>query len=203
MPIKITPLTKKQLIDYFHVYRAAFPDWVVEHDVVLTRVHGPLKQNIAFEALRSGAYRPSCGIDILLRIPDGCGILDQFLDVKHRQVLPREHATKWPLVLKAMEEQFMPPIRKPLEVTETLELAEDVVRLNPDNININFSTALAALNAYLGDAQRALYWCDRVAESAANKSRGLADWEARKTKFIRELRQSIEDGKEREFLVAV
>src|SRR6267142_2839700 len=104
MSVKIIPLTKKQLVEYFQPYREAFPDWAVEHDVTLTRTHGPLKQAIHFQAVRSGAYRPSHAIDISMRVPDGCSILHKHLDVKHREVLPREHATKWPLVLKAMEE---------------------------------------------------------------------------------------------------
>lgn len=55
MAIKITPLTKRQLVGYFNDYRLAFPDWRVEHDVVLARSHGPVEQRISFEALRSGA----------------------------------------------------------------------------------------------------------------------------------------------------
>lgn len=199
----IEPLTKTQLVEYFQVYRNAFPDWTVEHDVVLTRVHVPLRQSIDFQALRSGAYRPSCAITLLLRIPDGCAILDfQHLDVKHREVFPREHLSKWSLVLKAMEEQFVPPIRKPLDVMETLQLAEKQVKGHAETININYSTGLAALNAYLGNAQRALYWCDQIENRAASLGRGLGDWEVRKLQFTRDLRQAIELGIGREFLAA-
>jgi hypothetical protein len=80
--MKITPLTKKQLIDFFRVYRDAFPDWSVEHDVMLTRTHDPLRQSIDFQSLRSGAYRPSSAINLLMPIPDGCSILNQHLDVR-------------------------------------------------------------------------------------------------------------------------
>ena len=32
MPVKIAPLTKKQLVEYFQPYREAFTDWAVEYD---------------------------------------------------------------------------------------------------------------------------------------------------------------------------
>jgi hypothetical protein len=199
MAIKITPLTKRQLVEYFQVYREAFPDWAVEHDVMLTRTHGPIKQLIDFQAQRSGAYRPSGGVRILLPIPDGCSILHQYLDVKHREILPREHPSKWPLVLKAMEEQFVPPIRKPLDVAETLRFGEEeAIRDRIDNMN--YTMGLAAINAYLGNAERAIYWCHRVEERAANMGRPLADWEIRKKDFAHELREALEAGHEGELL---
>ncbi len=56
--MKIRPVTMKQLREYFKDYRSAFPDWAVEHDVVLARSEGPIKQHIAFEALRTGYTGP-------------------------------------------------------------------------------------------------------------------------------------------------
>lgn len=199
MAVKIVPLTKKQLVAYFQPYRDALPDWAVEHDVMLTRTHGPLKQAIHFQALRSGAYRPSHAVDILVRVPDGCSILHKHLDVKHREVLPRDHAAKWPLILKAMEEQFLPPIRQPLDVAETLRLAEE--EADRDRIeNINYLTGLAVLSAYLRNAERAIFWCGRVEETAAHLGRPLGDWETRKRCYALDLQQAIKTGKEREVL---
>lgn len=199
MAVKIVPLTKKQLVGYFQPYRDALPDWGTEYDVMLTRTHGPLRQAIHFQALRSGAYRPSHAVDILVRVPDGCSILHRHLDVKHREVLPRDHAAKWPLVLRAMEEQFLPPIRKPLDVAEVLRLAE--AETDRDHIaNINYLTGLTVLNAYLGKAERAIFWCGRVEETAAHLGRPLGDWETRKRCFILDLQQAIKAGKEQEFL---
>lgn len=199
MAVKIVPLTKKQLVEYFQPYRDALPDWAVEHDVMLTRTHGPLKQAIHFQSLRSGAYRPSHAVDILVRVPDGCSILHKHLDVKHREILPRDHAAQWPLVLKAMEEQFAPSIRQPLDVAETLRLAEEeAVR---DRIeNIAYLTGLAALNANLGNAERALYWSGRVEETATHLRRPLGDWETRKRRYVLDLQQAIKAGQEPEFL---
>jgi hypothetical protein len=193
MALKIVRLTKRQLIEFLQPYREAFPDWAVGHDVMLTRSNGPLKQSINFQTLGSGAYRPSQAINILLPVPDGCTVLHRFLDVKHREVLARQHAAKWPLVLKAMEEQFMPPIREPLEVVRTLRMAE--AGADRDQIdNISYTTALAALNAYVGNVERSLYWCDRVEQRAAHLGRPIANWETRKKCYIVELRQALKAG---------
>lgn len=184
------PLTKKEMKELFEPYRQAFPDWEVEHDVMLTRKHGPLRQAIDFQCLRYAAYRPAHSVDILINIPDGCSLLHQYLDGKHQVVERRQHPTKWPEVLTAMEEQFRPSIRKPLDVAETLRLAEE--EAERDRIDkINYSTGLAVLNAYVGNAERALYWCARVEERAANLGRPLGDWEIRKREYSLALQQAI------------
>jgi hypothetical protein len=197
MAIKITPLTKRQLIGYFKDYREAFPDWGVEHDVVLVRSHGPVKQHVAFEALRSGAYRPSCSVEVL--VTPGVRVLTRFLDIKHREVLPREHAAKRPLVLKAMEDQFQPSVRSPLDATEVLRLTEEeVVRDRIDKTH--HSVALAALNAYVGNLDRAAWWCDRVPIQLAGLGREPADWEQEHAEYVQQLRQAITRGQAQAFL---
>jgi hypothetical protein len=195
----VYPLKKTELVQYFQVYRDAFPDWAVEHDVVLTRRQGPIRQYIAFEALRSGSYRPSCAVTPVLRIPDGCTFLHQFLDVKHESVSRRQHPIKAPLVLKAMEEQFIPPVREPLDVVEIVERCErDVHERNIQNMN-HFA-GLAALTAFLGRRDRAVYWCDQAEMRFANLGRQPGDWEVRKAQFAIDLRHAVESGNAREFL---
>ena len=201
MAIKIVPLTKKQLVEYFKPYREAFSDWVVEHGVVLTRRHGPLRQSIHFQALRSGAYRPSHSIDIVMSVPDGCSILQRHLDPKHREVLPREHSTKWPLVLKAMEQQFVPSIREPLDVAETLRLGEDEAEREQIE-NISYITGLAVLNAYIEDGERSLHWCGRIEQIASHMGRPLGGWEIRKREYALALQQAIKTDRAQEFLIA-
>lgn len=197
MAVKIKPLTKTELVRLFQDYRAAFADWSVEHDVVLVRSQGPLKQHIAFEALRSGAYRPSCSVQVLVA-PD-VRLLAQFLDIKHREVLPREHGVKTPRVVAAMDSQFLPLVRRPLVVEEVLRLAEEeVVR---DRIEkLHYSTGLAALNAYVGNIDRALWWCDRVPTQISALGRTPAEWEQRQETFASELRHAIQHGEARAFL---
>lgn len=197
MAIKIIPLTKRQLVGYFNDYRDAFPDWDVEHDVVLVRAHGLVKQHIAFEALRSGAYRPSCSVEVLSTPP--MQVLFRFLDIKHREVLPHEHAVKQPLVLKAMELQFQPSILKPLDTVEVLRLAEEeVVRDKIDKTQ--YSVALAALNGYVGKSDRAIWWCDRVPIQLAALGREPAEYEQEHAEYVIKLRQAIMAGQAQAFL---
>jgi len=185
--VKIRPLTKQELTKYFSDYRREFPDWAVEHDVVLTRQQEPLKQRIAFEALRDGTYRPSHSMDVLIAPDVG--------------ILPREHAGKWRQVVRAMEEQFQPSIRKPLDVVEVLRLGEQEVALSPQ-ANANYLTGLAALSAYVGDVERALSWSDRVEERLRSQGRPPAPWELRLADFNRRLRQAVQSGQQRAFLQA-
>lgn len=200
MAMQIKLLTKTQLVQYFNVYRDKFPDWEVRHDVVLVRSVGPIEQHIAFQALRAGSYRPSCSV-VVKGPPDGAQLLFRLLDIKHEQVFPREHDSKWSQVLKAMEEQFLPPIRKPLDVADVLQLAEgEAVR---DKIeNINHSCGLATLNAYVGNVDRAVWWCDRLESQLANLGRDPADWELRKSDFARQLRDAVRRGEATDFLQA-
>jgi hypothetical protein len=191
-------MTKAELISIFKDYRDAFPMWSVEHDVVLARAVGPVKQFIAFEDLSSGDYRPSNRIEVE-GPPDGGQLLFQFLDYPYRQVRPREHAAKWPLVVKAMEEQFLPPVREPLGLARVLQLSEEQIAREGIENSVYFST-LAALSVYLGDLDRALRWCDRSSSRLASLGREPADWELRLGSFNQQLRASIQTGRAREFL---
>lgn len=192
------PLTKAQLVGYFRDYREVFPEWLVEHEVVLYRSVGPVKQMIGFEALRSGAYRPSHSVEVA-GLPDGGQVLFEFLDVRHREVLPREHAAKCPLVVKAMEDQFLPALREPLKPTEVLRLGEEsVVRWKVES-PATFSS-LATLSAHLGDLDRSLRWCDRSDSGLAGRGRELADWEVRLVSFNQHLRRAIQEGRTCEVL---
>lgn len=196
----IKPLTKKQLKVYFEDYRTAFPDWSVEHEVVLVRSRWPLVQRISFEALRSGAYRPSCSVEAAI-VP-GVRILHRFLDVKHRQVNPLGHASRWRGVVAAMEEQFQPPIRTPLEVAEVLQLAEEEV--SRDKIdNPNHFSVLAALNGFTGDTKRAAWWCTRVEDWMTRAETPVWDWALQRARYTRGLWKAIEEGRQSEFFETV
>jgi len=196
MAVKIKPMTKTQLVEYFRVYRDAFPDWRVEHDVVLVRSNGPIKQHIAFEALRAGSYRPSCSIQVL--VAPEVRLLTRFLDIKHRELLPRDHSAKWPDMVKAMEEQFLPSVRKALNTAEVLQLGEEAVARDKID-NINYSSGLAALNAYVGNMDRALWWCERINTQLAAKEREPADWEQHLATFAQQLREAITTGRVQSF----
>jgi hypothetical protein len=195
----LAPLTKKQLLGYFQVYRDAFPDWKVEHGVMLTRSLGPISQHIPFQNLQYGAYRPSCSIRVIGPPDGGSALLIQLLDVKHREVEPRQHDTKWPLVLKAMEEQFVPNIRKPLDMEEVVRLAEEEV--GHDGVeSIRECTGLATLNVHLRRFKKAIEWCDRAEASLGRIGREPVAWELAQAQFASQLRGAIQNDRGLEFL---
>jgi hypothetical protein len=189
--MKTKQLTDTELARYFADYRAAFPDWDVEYDTVLVRQRWPVKQHIAFEPLLRGAYRPSHSAEILIALQ--VRILPAFLDMKHREVLPREHSRKVPLVVKAMEEQFRPSVRKPLDVPEVLRLGEEHAASLPF-VPAPYATGLAALNAHLDNPLRAAFWCDRVEDRVQAQGRPPAEWELRLVAYVHQLRRAIESG---------
>src|SRR5262245_55979329 len=181
--MQIKKLTRQQLKEFFTAYRSAFPDWSVEDEVVLARREGPLTQRIAFEALRDGAYRPSCSVEV-----GDARILFRFLDIRHREVLPRQHTRLWPEVVRAREEQFQPHVRKPLDVREVLRLGEE--EAERDRItNVKHNYALALLSAHVGEAQRALFWCVRIEDALESRRGQLAEWEQEVADQVRKLRE--------------
>jgi hypothetical protein len=188
MTIKIKQITKGDLIDYFHDYRIVFPDWAVTHDVVLVRSHELVEQKIAFESLRAGSYRPSCSLTVL-SIPRS-QLIFNFLDIRNREVFPREHSSKWPHIVSAMEAQFLPSIRAPLDIIEILRIAESEVLRNKIT-NVNRLSGLAALNAYVGNTPKALYWCDKIEGQVKESIQKPLDWELQHVDFSRQLRTSI------------
>ena len=100
-----------------------------------------------------------------------------------------------------MEDQFQPSIRRPLDAAEVLRLAEEeVVRDKIDKTL--YSVALAALNAFVGNSDRATSWCDRVPIQLAGLGREPADWEQEHAEYAQQLRQAIKSGQARAFLQA-
>ncbi|MCY2987167.1 MAG: hypothetical protein NTY19_04765 [Planctomycetota bacterium] len=186
-------LTKKQLADIVDVYHTKFSQWTVIGGERLVRLNGPVLQQIGFEILRSGAYRPSSGVRFL--VAPGAAMLHQFLDIRHREILLREHGAAWERVIDAMEQQFVPSVRNPLRVEEVRDLCEHAA-----GQNTNACYGLAALNAYLGDTSRALVWCDRLNASVAASDPEPAAWQLEHLEFGRKLRDAIQEGKERSFL---
>ena len=125
--------------------------------------------------------------------------MPQMLDVKHREVSRREHAEEWPKVLRAIEEQFVPDVRKPLDIVEVLQLAEEEASKGANGRYLN---GVAALSAYVGQDDRAIEWCNR-AEASFNEfgqATPCPDWMLKQADFTRSLREAIQNGRGKEFL---
>lgn len=199
MPMK--PLTKKELKEYFQVFRDAFADWEVDAPYSLSRTCGPITQVIGFQSLSSGAYRPMCGVEVSGPPGGDTPLLPQMLDVKHREVSRREHAEKWPKVLKAIEQQFVPDVRKPLDIAEVLRLAEEHAERSGIT-NERYLVGLATLNAHLSHDDRAIEWCDRAEASIKEfaESTPLSEGMKKDSDFACHLREAIQSGRGKEFL---
>jgi hypothetical protein len=193
MPIKIRPLTKKQLGEIVECYATVFPDWEIVNGQVFARTLGPIRQLVGIEALRSGAYRPWAGIRAV-SLQD-VRMLHQFLDIKHVQILPRQHPTMWKSVVAAMEQQFRPSIRKPLDLREIMRLCEQEARATTNDLCM-----LAILSACLGEKEQALSFCEQMQKVGAPTLAPPQDWESRHLEFGGQLRQAIEAGQQQEFL---
>ena len=190
--VSIKPLTKSELSEIVAFYGKAFPDWQIMEGERLTRSNGPLLQQIGFEALRSGAYRPSTAVRVL--IAPNVVLLPQYLDLRHREVFPKEHLSKWERVVQAIEQQFKPSVRAPLDIQEVINLCTQST-----NGSANDMCGLAALNAYIGNSTAALEWCGKLDEKFLAIGRSLEEWELRYLNYSKELTASIRAGKEEIF----
>jgi len=191
-------MSESQLRKCFRDYRSAFEGWDVEHHTVLVQKQGPISQHIGFEALSIGSYRPMHYIRIL-GPPRGGQVLFMFLDIFHREVMADEHETKWPRIVKAMEEQFVPPIREPLDAKRILACIEERDAKGSFGRPISFST-IAALCGHIGDAELASKWLDRSEKAEIELGDWQSDWRAELVTFNSHFRKAIQEGSMQEFL---
>jgi hypothetical protein len=196
---RYAPMTKVQLKTVIAEYAACFPDWELIHGgMAFVRNSGPIQQMIWFQKMSSAAYRPTHVINTTaLSMPR---MLTQMLDVKHREIEYRLHEQKFDNTLAAMEQQFRPDIRKPLEIAELLVLCEAEARSMPDTTN-NMAM-LAILNAWLGRDAEALDCCERMQHCPLPKLAPIPEWEEAMRAFGRDLAKAVEAGAAREFLEA-
>jgi len=191
------PMTKKQIRDVVTEYATRFPEWTMFTDgMAFTRNLGPIQQMIWFQGLRTGAYRPMHVINTTaLSTPR---MLTQMLDVRNREATLKQHAVRMPPMLAAMEHQFRPDIRKPLDIAEVLELCEAEAR--PDSTND--LAMLAILYAWLGRDTNALECCEQMQHCSLPTLAPIPEWEDAMRAFGRDLAKAVEAGMAREFLGA-
>ena len=192
------PMTRKEQREVLQCYATAFPDWKVIADGRLVRYHGPIMQQIGFEALRGWSYRPAAVIRAL-PLPT-VRMLDQLLDIKRGgSIGMRDHPRQWKDVVVAMEQQFRPSVRKPLDLREVTELCKHEVLERTNDLCM-----LAILNAYLGENEQALSYCERIQAAPLPTLppplKASPAWERQRREFGLRLKEAIEQGKAREFL---
>lgn len=193
---KYLPMTDSQLKAVVKDYATAFPSWTLHFDkTAIFRRSGPVEQMIWFQKMSSAAYRPTHVINTtILKIPR---MLNQ-LPFRPSAVELRAHDRKFGEMLAAMERQFQPDIRKPLDPAEVLLLCETEAKSMPDSTN-NLAM-LAILYAWLGRKAEALECCERMQHCLLPALAPMPEWEDAMRKFGRELAAVTIEGKEIQFL---
>jgi hypothetical protein len=182
-------MTAKELRPIVEDYHRAFPDWRVLEGELFARESGPVMQVIGFERLSTGSYRPVCGVYYLC-IPDRDGRFGhQFLNVKVRQVHPRAHESTRDKVVEAIHSEIVPSVDAPLDAEQVLQMHEayEFIR-SPD------AHHLAALNAYLGHDERALYWCSQFSSLVEQLGLGWQDFDLKRRAFLDQLEKWLQAG---------
>jgi hypothetical protein len=193
---KYASMTKAQLKAIVADYSAMFPDWNLLPDgTAFVRSFGPIQQMIWFQNMRA-YFRPTHVLNTtVLPMPR---MLHQLLDVKHREVELRWHERKLLATVGAMEQQFRPNIRKPLDLAEVLALCEKEAR--PDSTND--LAMLAILYAWLDRKAETLECCERMQDCPLPTLAPMPAWEEAMRAFGRELADAISKCNARPFLEA-
>jgi hypothetical protein len=188
-------ITRKQLQGVAAQYGNELPEWRLAYGgLALVRDYFPIRQQIGFEALSSGAYRPAHGIRAL-PLPVS-RMLFQFLSVPGRELQFGRHEGHWREMLARMEVQFLPPVRMPLDIAEVAKLAERKARPT-----VNDSAMLAILYAWLRRYDQAIDRCREMQSYPTPTLAPRTDWEEQMKAFGRRLVAAIEGGNEREMLL--
>jgi hypothetical protein len=147
-------ITTKQLKEMVADHAATFEGWRLFQGTAFVRQHDPVQQMVWFETLRTGEYRANCMI--CASMLDWVRMLPQSLDVCH-QISLKLHSARKAGIAAAMEQQFRPSIRHPIDIVEVLRLCESEARET-----VNDWAMLAILNAWLGRRDQALSYCSRA-----------------------------------------
>lgn len=187
-------ISRRQLQAVVSQYEVALPGWQAVHDgQALARDEFPIRQQIGFEALPSGAYRPAHGIQAL-PVPTS-RMLFRYLEIPGREMQYSRHDGHWPEMLSRMEGQFQPSIDKPLDLVDVLGQCERQAEQT-----VNDYAILSVLCAWLGRRDQAIGLCRSMQSFPAGAHAPITTWEQQMKRFGRDLVSAIEAGSERDFL---
>jgi hypothetical protein len=183
-------LTIQELRPIVEYYHAHLPAWKVIRKDTLAREDGPVVQAIAFERLSGGAYRPTGHIRVLAAPEEVWAFeMPQYLDIKVRQISRRQHPELRDRVVETIRAEFVPNVDRTLVAEEVLKLYEEkAYPTDPE------AYSLAALNAYLGHDDRALYWCSRFTDLVNAVGRPWADFDYKRRAFLDQLEKRLKSG---------
>jgi hypothetical protein len=187
-------MTNSQLKVVVADYATMFSTWSVFEGTALVRQSGPIRQMVWFQALRTGDYRPTHGINAVA-VPI-VRMLPQVLDVRHRETTLKQHPARWQKMFAAMEQQFRPPIGKPLDIAEVAALCSSEARETTNDL-----TMMAIPYAWLDKRLEALSCCARMQACPPPTLAPMPEWEAQMKAFGRSLAAAVEAGNAGQFLI--
>lgn len=168
-------------------YLQFFEGWQMLGKEAIYRRCDAVIQQIGFERLRTGEYRPVGGVRILTS-SNHAG-LAQHLGFSLRAIDPDRHSELRGQVVEAMRREFRPDVSSPLSAQAVLRAYESENAITqPDRV------ALATLNAYVGETKKSLYWCSGLERELDSLKRSLADWETERQHEVASLKSWIESG---------
>ena len=150
-------------------YRKAFPAWRPVGPDCLVRLAGPLAQVIWFDRLRTGEYRPTCRVHVLVApgSQGGTPVLSQFLSPRARQATARTHPQRLAAIVHALRTEVEPSPDQPLDARQVATLLASRSLGRPAN-----AFAVACLFGALGDMAATEHWI--IEYDAAVAQLGLA-----------------------------
>jgi hypothetical protein len=182
-------MTLRELEPFVAEYHAQFPDWKRTFKEAFGRENGPIAQEIFFERLSYGTYRPASIIRFFVA-PSGSAF-HQFLTPPARESRPGEHDYKFLKIVEAMHKEIVPSVDGPLIPEDILRRFEQREQYNKDVK----AHDLAALNAYLGHEDRALYWCEQFPKLVEARGQyAWQDYDYERLTFLKQLEQWIKTG---------
>ena len=182
-------LTSKEISVIVRDYHAQLPEWHIVGGDTLLRFGRSIAQSLWFDRLRTGSYRPTARIHVLVA-PDergGTVVLPQFLGVKNKEVTKQAHARQLPSVIAALHSELSPSIDKSLDENTVVELAASRSHGRPAG-----AYAVACLYAALGTTSEARRWIREY--HAAIKAVGIPEQpiDVSRSSFLKQLEMWIE-----------
>ena len=188
------PISKEKLAAIAGDYASAFSEWQISPEPSLFREVGPVRQSVTFESLSWGAYR--VGQEVAPVSFSGISMLWQYLAPPNQTVRPGQHGARWRAVVAAIEQEFSPPVRKPLNTSEVAQLCAPLEREGVKND----LAMMAVLYAWLGEHDEAKRRCIRLQSLQQPEQAELLQWDRDLREFSLDLLKAMEAGRERTFL---
>lgn len=152
-------MTSKITIAQIRSIRDAFaeqlPSWEDVGKDTLIRHDGIVGQQLWFDRLRTGEYRPTLSLQVFVAPSSvgGTGATVEFLSIKRRQITMKSHEAMFNSVLKGLRKDITLPVDAPI----TPECVKTLIEKNAAP-NLAESFCLACLSAYLGEPRQFEKW---------------------------------------------